>query len=249
MTFETLSTITEDLLRIIRGANISASENISRRQIENWVHQYRALLLKRDLDKGKYTNPDYIQEIPFLSLEQVSLEGNGVTLGFDYTFDFPLVEGGRLPGDNYLLRTTLPIPKTIDLNYKSGLMFVGNVSGDEIQLVPEQQSRWKKYKRCGKTTQVAYKKIDGKIYITNDDPDLQYISIRGIFENPAEVSRFINPNTTTPIFTLDTKYPIPNSLVPVLKEMILSKELEITVKAPTDLKNDSNNGLSNNIER
>lgn len=249
MTYETLNTITEDLLKIIRGSKISRSEVISKRQLENWVHQYRALLLKQDINKGRYANPDYIQEIPFLSLEQVSLEGGGIQLGFDYTFNFPLVEGERLTGTNYLLRSILPIPKMIDLNFKSGFTFIGKVDGTEIQLEPEHRSRWQQFKRWGSNQVTAHTKIDGRIYLTNNEPTLNYISIRGIAENPAEVARFINPNTGVPYFTIDSRYPIPNNMVPTLKEMILKKELGIETAAPSDNKNDSNNGLSNNQER
>ena len=69
--FTSLQTIVMDLLNIVRNSNISRSELISPRQIEMWVHQYRALLIKQDLDKGRMVNPDYIQEIPGLQLEVV----------------------------------------------------------------------------------------------------------------------------------------------------------------------------------
>lgn len=248
MIYETLNTLTEDLLKIIRGSKISRSEVISKRQIENWIHQYRAYLLKQDLNKGRYANPDYIQEIPFLSLEQVSVEGAGTALTFNYEFDFPL-QGERQSGVNFLLRTVLPVPKAIDLNFKSGFTFIGKVDGTEIQLLPEHRSIWQQFKRWGKQSIVAHYKIDGKIYLTNNEPTLDYISVRGIFENPAEVARFINPNTGIPYFTIDSRYPIPNNLVPTLKELILKKELGIEADANSDNKNDSSNGLSNNVER
>ena len=62
MTFTTLNTIIEDILKIASGSIISASNPFSRRQIEDWVHQYRAILLARELDRDNYVNPDYIQE-------------------------------------------------------------------------------------------------------------------------------------------------------------------------------------------
>lgn len=249
MLFETINTITEDLLLAARGSKISRSETISKRQIENWVHQYRALLLSRDLDKGRHANPDYIQEIPFLELEQVSLEGNGVTLGFPYEFDFPLVEGDRVPGTNYLLRTKLEIPKCIDLNFKPGFTFIGTVDGTEFQLMPEHRSRWQQHKRWGSNQTVAYYKYDRRIYLTNNNPDLDYISIRGIFENPAETARFVNPTTGITYFDINSRYPVPNNMVPVIKEMILSKELKVEASQPSDNKNDSFSGVSQNIER
>lgn len=246
MIFETLNTITEDLLKIIRGSKISSSETISKRQIENWVHQYRALLLKQDVDKGKYLNPDYIQELPFLTLEQVSTEGNGIDVAFNYTFDFVLVEGDRQTGTGYLLKTVLPIPKTIDFNYKYGFTYIGTVDGTEIQLIPEHRYKWKTYKRWGGSEINAFYKIDRHIYLTNDNPELEYITIRGIFENPAEVERFLNPNLEVPSFNINSRYPIPTNKVPLLKEMILKNELGIESTKPSDNKNDSANGLSNN---
>ena len=101
--FTTLDTITTDLLNIIRNFGVSRSENISKRQIEMWVHQHRAILIKQDIDKGKMPNPDYIQSIPSLQLEVVDES-----------------DGGDIESDSYILRTQLEIPKTLDLNFKSG---------------------------------------------------------------------------------------------------------------------------------
>ena len=77
-----LDKIVYDLLLIIRGSNVSQSEPISTRQLEEWAHQYRAVLLRRDLDKNRMPNPDYIQEIPNLALSAV--EGSEAsTIGSD----------------------------------------------------------------------------------------------------------------------------------------------------------------------
>ena len=63
-----------------------------------------------------------------------------------------------------------------------------------------------------------------------------------------EVGRFINPNTNLPVMTYDSPYPIPNNLLPVLKEMVLSKEMKIIVQSPTDVKNDSDYGVAPKVE-
>lgn len=224
LTFVTLNTITTDLLNIIRRSNISSSETISKRQLEAWVHEYRALLLKQDLDKGKKPNPDYIQEISHLKLSPIDLVG-------DATSNTNLLSG------EYIYRTILEIPKTIDLNFKSGYMYIGSPTGTEIQLVSEGRNIWQQYKKYTDTQPVCFLK-NNRLFIRNNEP-LEYITIRGIFEVPSEVDRFINPYTDQPYFNEDTKYPIPINLIPVLKEMILSKELQIEATAPTDTTNDS----------
>jgi hypothetical protein len=46
MKLNTLSNIIDDILLIARNNNISESEHLSRNQIEMWIHQYRAVLIK-----------------------------------------------------------------------------------------------------------------------------------------------------------------------------------------------------------
>lgn len=223
MQFVTLNTIINDLLLIIRGSNISRSEPISRRQIEDWIHQYRAVLLKRDMDKGKVPNPDFIQELPKLALEVDTVNSS-------------------------LLRTVLELPRTINFNFKSGFTYIGTIDGTEIQYIPEGRNKWQQYKKYTPNNPLVFLK-NSKLFIRPGTTEIEYITVRGIFEVPSEAARFVNPLTLLPYFNADSKYPIPNDLIPSLKEMILSKELQIEVSSPSDTKNDTNHGVSVNAEK
>ena len=46
-----LDTIIDDILLELRNNNISESEQINRLQIEQWIIQYRAMLIKQDIVK------------------------------------------------------------------------------------------------------------------------------------------------------------------------------------------------------
>lgn len=225
MEFQSLPLIIRDLIRIIRGSVEVQSETISDRQVEYWIHQYRALLIKQDIDKNKTPNPDYIQEIKGLHLSPVDItEISGKAIG------------------KYVLKTDLQLPKTIDFNFKSGFTYIGTANGREIQYVPQSRSIWQQYKYYTNNDPVAYLK-NRYLYITNGDI-LEYIDVRGIFEIPTEVSQFVNPVTGTPSYDVNTdKYPIPTNILPVLKEMILKKELGIMTNQPSDITNDSANNL------
>lgn len=215
MIFESLNTITEDLLRIIRGSDIASTEPISRRQVENWVHQYRSVLISRDIDKKYYVNPDYVQEISFLGLIPSTIEGG-------------------------MYETELELPITIDLNYKSGFTWIGDTNGIEYQYMPQKRKMWQQYKRYTANDAIVFLK-DHKLY-TNKPEN---ISVRGVFENPMEVGRFTNPNTNLPYTNGDSRYPVPNNLVPTLKEMILQGELQIEATAPSDKSNNNEHDLNN----
>lgn len=223
--FQSLPLIIRDIIRIIRGSVETQSETISDRQVEYWIHQYRALLLKQDIDKNKTPNPDYIQEIKGLQLSSIdATELTGIEIG------------------KYVLRTNLQLPKTIDCNFKSGFTYIGTANGREIQFVPQTRSFWQQYKNYTQNDPLVYLK-NRYLYVINGDL-LKYIDVRGIFEIPTEVAQFVNPVTGTPSYDVDTdKYPIPTNMLPTLKEMILKKELNIMTAKASDVTNDSANNL------
>lgn len=206
MEFVSLRAIIYDILSVIRGSKVVDDERITEKQIENWIHQYRALFIKRDLDKNRPANPDYIQIIDDISLEYDS--------------------------DMEMYRTSVDIPKTINLNNKSGFVFIGDTYGNQIQLVPESRVNWQKHKRFTQDSTLAFLR-DSRIYLSNPKA-LDTVSIRGIFEIPSEAT-IANGGT----YTYDTEYPIPIDVLPSLKREILKGELNIEWNAPSDEVNDA----------
>lgn len=227
ITFVSLDNIITDLIKVIRGSSISQSETISRRQVEEWVNEYRSILLKQDLDKGKVPNPDYIQELPGLRLEVVDRSA-----------------GSDLLSTTYMMRTVKEIPKTIDLSFKSGLMYVGTIDGNEISFVAEGRSLWQRFKRFTSRAPLAFLR-NRRIYINSVTP-LQFINVRGVFQVPTEAGNFINTDAAVTTLGYRDTYPIPSHMIPILKEMILSKELGLISQTPSDDKNDGNNKVSLN---
>lgn len=245
MIFTTLNTIITDIIDVATNSSQTRVNPLSRRQVEDWVHQYRAILLARELDRDNFVNPDYIQEIRGIKLETVNLDMTQVgDPGFPMEFDFifQLIDSsGNSTGTGYLLRSVLEIPKTIDLNHKSGISFVGDATGNEIQFMPFFRHSWQAHKRYSNRFTMAA--LYNNRLIFSNQPSLDNITVRGVFQNPMEVGRFINPNNQKPFADYDTPYPIPNNLVPALKEMILSKELSIQTQVPIDYINDAKHSL------
>lgn len=224
--FTSLNSICNDILHLVRNYNIAQSENISIRQIESWVHQYRSLLIKQDLDKGKYPNPDYIQEIPYLKLiKSDASEGRAVSYN-----------------GKYLYRTELQIPKGIDLNYMSGIMFVGSLDGKEISLIPRSRASYQKYKKYTGRDTISWLK-NQYLYIQSDEA-LSAISIRIIAEIPTEIDNMINSMTVPKEYKTSDKYPIPINMLGTLKDMIFRNEFNFSINQFTDESNDNSNTMT-----
>jgi hypothetical protein len=232
MEFQSLVNYIRDIVLITRGSVESRSETISDRQVESWIHQYRALLIKQDIDKGKYPNPSYIQEIKGLKLSPVDAS-----------------EIITKPIGKFVLKSNLQVPKTIDLNFSSGITYIGTADGREIQLTPQSRSFWQQFKFYTNNSPLAYLK-NQYIYVTNRDV-LEYIDIRGVFELPIEVALFNNPTTGgIPNFDIKSfKYPIPENMIPVLRDMIISKEIARMLSVPSDISNDAKNNDLNEATR
>jgi hypothetical protein len=227
MEIVSLRTLIYDIFNIARGAQRTDDDPLTTKQVEAWIHHYRSMLIKQDIDKGKDPSTLYIQEISAIELEPVKVTG----------------DDNSIVTDTMVYRTSVEIPKTIDFNHKSGLVYIGDVYGNTIQLVPENRVNLQKYKRYSNDIPIAYRK-NNRIYVYNSK-ELQYISIRGIFEVPSDLILLNNPATDSKVFTYDDPYPIPMSMVPVIKDMILKNELRIELSTLSDETNNSKLDLNN----
>ncbi len=211
----TLDTIIDDILLELRNNNISESEQINRLQIEQWIIQYRAMLIKQDIDRGRDVNPSYIQEIDNINLNIV---------------DYASEDLGN--ASDKILVTEGEIPKTIDFHFKSGITSIMDQFGNEVQLMSEKRSNMQKYRKYTFYAYSAFIKKN-RIYI-NGPGDIRSINIRGIFEDPSITPGFDRDNDV---------FPIPSNMIPVIKSLIFEREIKIQL--PTDTTNNSSDDTQN----
>ena len=122
MKLNTLNTIVDDILLILRNSTIGESEHISRIQIEQWIHQYRAYLIRQEIDKGYDINDMYVTTIPMVHLDKVE----------------------DTPG-HFLYQSEYELPKLIQFHKRPGLIFVKDMYGNLIQIGDETKAKEYKY--------------------------------------------------------------------------------------------------------
>lgn len=174
MKLNTLSNIIDDILLIARNNSISESEHLSRYQIEMWVHQYRALLIKQDIDKGRDINPMYVQTIRCIHLERKEC----------------------IPG-HFVYVSDITLPKLIDFHFRTGLISVKDMYGNLIQLGSESKMKLQKYRKYTCKDYIAYLK-DSRIYVEGGNNQLEYIEADVILENPADANECFDPDEPYP---------------------------------------------------
>lgn len=207
-----LNAIIDGIFLQLRDNNISESENLSRIQVEQWIHQYRALLLKQDLDKGRDVNPQYVQILGPLHISKIS----------------DCVGG-------YLYKSDNKLPKFIDLHFGTGLVWVKDMNGNLIQVGTETKAKYQTSRKYTCNDYIAYQK--GEYLYLGGPGYLEWIQIGGILEDPTKAEDCFDYDTTP--------YPIPANMIPVLKQMIFARELNIMLQMPTDNTNNSANDVQN----
>lgn len=219
MVNNSINQLVSDIFQIYFNSKPSDDNQLSRTEVESWIHQYRALLIRQDLDKGRDINESYMQTIPALELEAV-----------DYGIDADLITGV------HRYRTKLRIPKPIDMAYGLPLL-VYTLTGEQIQIMPISRASFQKYRKfTSESPRAMYH--NNYIYIEGCSL-IEYITVKGVFESPQEMTQYLDPNGSS-CYDPDGAYPVPVNLIPVIRQMILQKELGIMIQMPSDVTNNSN---------
>lgn len=223
----TLREITYSILDVIKPNNLTSS-SLTEELVKYHVKTIRAQLIKQSLAKNYSLHNSFIQ-----SLGCVSLIKADKSECCDY------------PTGCKILRTSVPIPNVVD-GCTSLLTRVGpvNLSEKSFQNIQQERVAFSGKNKYSKGIIKWFTMNNSNyLYLLTDESfasmGLEVINIQGVFEDPEEVGPFRNCITGTSCFNADSKYPLPDSMVPILQDMVL-KKLGIQVSQPIDKTNDDN---------
>lgn len=209
-----------NLNNIERGGILSDDENMSEEQLKFIFNYVRAVVIKRDADKSRHISNDIVQDLGCVPVKLIDkAECCSVSAGCN------------------ILRTVSKIPTVLDFNFDTGLRSIGDIDGDELYTESTYETiMWSRHnKYTGKLPRYFHK--DGYIYVTNKDLS-DYVRIRAVFEDPREAALFKTCDGD-PCYNDDMDYPVAAWMIPVINELILSKELRIEALAANDEVNDA----------
>ena len=132
-------------------------------------------------------------------------------------------------------KSNIELPKLIDFHFRTGLVYVKDMYGNLIQLGHETKMKYQRYRKYTCGDYIAYIK-NNRLYIEGSDNQLEWVEIGIIAENPADLNECFDP---------DSEYPVPAHMIPVIKDMIFSKELNIMHQMPSDETNNSRDDMQN----
>jgi hypothetical protein len=218
----TLNKLSYDLLNSARGGKVSSSEQISLRQVKEWVKNTRILLIQRELDKHRSVSQNIISDLGCVNVSLVDASSCcGITV------------------DCNILRTDVKIPNPIETAQKDMLTRVASSDLTSIgyTIIPYQRAA---HTGNGQFTKLGHYAFmhDNYVYVMGPKSGLfKRINIQGVFEDPTESATFTSCSGEA-CYTDDSKYPISGKHVEILKQMIFETNFRIAIQGKTDVTGD-----------
>ena len=216
----TLTEIAYNLLNLVRGGRSNQDEHISLDQIKFNIKHYRAVYIRRDYTRNGFTSRHVEQDLGCVMVEPVDAS-----------------KCCKLPTECVVYRTVQPIPKTIRYNFEEAISYVGNISGTgTIPFINSNTIQWLPYDKYTKDKMKAYM-IGDYLYVYNAS-GLEAVNIRGVFEDPQDVSAFDICERGGCYDDSATDFPIPMDMLTLINTGISQGELTILSGSFSDTQND-----------
>lgn len=216
----TLDEIAYNLLNLLRGGRSNNDEHISLDQIKFNILHYRATFIRRDHAKNGFTSRHIEQDLGCVRLKPVDAS-----------------KCCNIDTDCPVYRTIKELPKTIRYNFQEAITHVGDVTGiGTIPMVNSNTIQWLPHDKYTKGKMKAYM-INNFLYVYNAE-GLETINVRGVFEDPQEVSNFDECEGGG--CYNDSKHPFPISMdmLSMINAGLVAGELQLLVGSFSDTEND-----------
>jgi hypothetical protein len=215
-----------DVLEILRSGGVTDDEFITPAQVGFWVDNTRALLIERDISKGRAVNIELVQTLPCESVVQVDSSECGCTAT-----------------GCFILRTENQIPAALDVR---GLPLITRIASPQIDspafaFMSHERAIWTGSSKFTKNVVKCFMR-NGYIYFISKRY-FNKVSISGVFAAPMDLGSH-STCSGVPCYTNDSKYPVNASLIEEIKSVIKSNNLEIVLKTRSDSVNNADGEIT-----
>lgn len=221
----TLDEISYNLLNLFRGGRSSQDELISLSQIKFNVKHYRAMFIRRDFARNGLVTRHLEQDLRCVQLEKIDLSKCcNITIGCP------------------AYRSVKKIPRTVRFNFEEAITYVGDVTGlGRIQLIRPYEANYITADKFTGNNAKAFM-IEDYLYVLHPK-GANYVNVRGIFEDPEEVSEFIDC-AGQPCYTGTSQFPMPMDMVQAITQGMMQGELRLLAGTFSDTNLDRGQDLS-----
>ena len=202
------------------GQGNSDDDRLTIKQIKFWIQYYRAEGVNQFTDYGKDIHPQMVQDLGIVPLVEVDATDS----------DCPDVAWG-------CTIKKVSIPKFVNFPKDRAVVFVGKINKrTAFQLGSADVDEFKAETQFGKVlTRVTMIGTNMYFQLSKNDADIEYVNIRGVFEDPTKVDTYATAGCKPACFDdAKSEYPLPLNLYVYVLSNILQKELQWNEQAVND---------------
>jgi hypothetical protein len=214
----TLNEITYSILGQVKPV-LTNDSNLTTLQVKNDIIAERADLIKRHLDSGRVIDDVFIQDLGCVELE-IADAADCCNVDSGCTF----------------VRTKVTLPQEIQYTRVGPI----NKGQKRFTFIPFESVDYVGNGRFNKDTVYAFA-LNDRIYLKSNNSNianLEYINIRGVFENPRLVEGFNKCDTNDICYNDDMNFPMPKWMEVHIREKLIKSYLR-SEQLPKDLGNDN----------
>lgn len=169
------------------------------------IHQLRATIIRRDLDRNRFTPHQFLQNIGCVDMEFVDASSCcGVTVGCK------------------VFRSKLRLPSPVRFKDKTLFYFVGTIDSKKgYSPISTAELNYFEHSKYNSNVPRYYFE-DNYLYLIGDSP--RTVQVKGVFEYPHELAAHNNCDGS-PCYSDDSAYPITIDLVRNITEAILNFDI------------------------
>ena len=211
----TFNEIAYNILNLVRAGRSSQDDNISLSQIKFNILHYRAMFIRRDFARNGKVTRHLEQDMRCLDLELI--DKNRCCDGFNTGCT--------------IAKTVQRIPKTVCFNFKEAITFVGLPDGmDRIQLIDIYMAKMASYAKYTGDNRKAFM-LEDYMYLLNPK-GMEKLNIRGIFEDPRDLSRFDCDGSAC--YNEKSEFPMPMDMIQLITTGLAQGELQLLLGSWND---------------
>jgi len=229
----TIKEIIYDIKNIVRGGIQSDDEILSDRQIEFQINSLRAQYIRQDVNKRRSISDNIKQLIHCLDVEQVS----GDTCG--------------LSADLKIMRSKQQIPNPIETSHEDLITSIGptGILSIGFHMIPYNRAPWARNNKYTKRMTFAFL-LDNFVYVFGPETEyLKTIKVEGVFQNPREISSYMDAHNNPSYNPDNDEYPLSISMLDLIKQQMLATNMQTVIQSMTDLSNNSKSDFQPNTQK
>jgi hypothetical protein len=217
----TLNELAYNIRNIARsGQGNSDDDRLTISQIKFWISYYRSEGILQTTNYGKEIHPQMVQDLGVVPLVEVDATDS----------DCPTVQWGCKV-------KKVVVPKFVDFPKDRAIVFVGKIDKREPFILGNADVSYFKSATQFGTMMSRVSMIGDNMYfqLNDRDSELEYVNIRGVFEDPTKVDQYAVAGCKPDCFNDATsEYPLPLNLYVYVLSNILQKELQWNEAAVND---------------